>query len=114
MSHPLKTSALVAAIVLLAAGSASALGPGLGTSDRIATDYQAEHEQTAQSAVNDADVDAALDNGTVTLTFVDETDGSGVANATVEVEREYDEREDEREDGRDGHDRSGRPTQTER
>lgn len=107
MSHSLKMSALVAAVVLLAAGSASALGPGLGTADRIATDYQAEHEQTAQSAVNDADVDAALDNGTVTLTFVDETDGSGVANATVEVEREDDEREDEREDEQEGYSRIG-------
>ena len=89
MSDSLKTSAAVAAVVLLVAGSASALGPGFGTSNGVAADHGAQYEQTAQSAVNDADVDATLNNGTVTLTLTDETDRDGVANASVEVNREY-------------------------
>jgi uncharacterized membrane protein YkoI len=78
-----------ALVVMLAAGGVVASGPGIGTP--AAT--------TDTSSVTNADVHATLENGTVSLTLVDE--GDGVANATVDVEREYNHGGDEAEHGYD-------------
>lgn len=74
-------------VVLLAAGTAMAVGTG-SSSQVTASDT---------GNVTNADVDAAYENGTVTLTLVDEGDGrdEGIANATVEMTREYEEYRDE-------------------
>jgi uncharacterized membrane protein YkoI len=82
------TKILAAAlVVMLAAGGVVASGAGVGTPAATSD----------PSSVTNANVYATQDNGTVTLTLVDEADGDGIANATVDVEREYDDRSDEAE-----------------
>jgi hypothetical protein len=74
-------------VVLLAAGGAVA---GTGVDSLAVTD--------GTNSVSNANVYATTDNNTVELTLVDEADGVGVANATVEVERHYEQASDD-EDG---------------
>ena len=88
-------------VVLLAAGTAMAVGTG-SSSQVTASDT---------GNVTNADVDAAYENGTVTLTLVDEGDGrdEGIANATVEMTREFEEYRDEYE-GEGAYERIGTTT----
>jgi hypothetical protein len=87
-------------VVLLAAGAVTAAGTG--SSSQVA--------MSDTGSVTNADVDATYENGTVTLTLVDEGDGGveGIVNATVDVTREYEGDHDARE-GEDGaYERIGR------
>jgi hypothetical protein len=86
-------------VVLLAAGAVTAAGTGNST--QVAT-------SDAESVAN-ADVDATYENGTVTLTLVNDGDGGveGIANATVDVTREYEGDHDAREDDEGAYERIG-------
>ena len=66
-------------VVLLAAGAVTAAGAG--------SNGQVAPSDTGR--VTNADVDTTYENGTVTLTLVDDGGGEGIANATVDVKREY-------------------------
>ena len=88
-------------VVLLAAGAVTAAGTG---SSGQATTSNA-------GSVTNADVDATYVNGTVTVTLVDEangeSEGEGVANATVDVKRAYQGDHDAREDDDGAYERIG-------
>lgn len=79
-------------VVLLAAGAVAATGTG--AMNQVASNDGA--------TISDTDVDAAYQNGTVTLTLDDEGAGgpAGIANATVSVQREY-------QDGEEAYERLG-------
>jgi len=66
-------------VVLLAAGAVTAAGAG-SNGQVVLSDTE---------RVTNADVDTTYENGTVTLTLVDDGGGEGIANATVDVKREY-------------------------
>ncbi|MFB6250932.1 MAG: hypothetical protein ABEI27_04475 [Halobellus sp.] len=86
-------------VVLLAAGGVAAADGGAGA---LAITGET-------GSINDADVDATSENGTVTLTLVDE--GDGVANATVDVKREYQHEYDDQ-DGESDNEYDGRESES--
>lgn len=79
------TKILTASIVVLLAAGGAVAGTGVGS--LAVTD--------ATNSVSNANVYATTDNNTVEMTLVDEADGVGVANATVEVERHYEQASDD-------------------
>ncbi|MFB6228466.1 MAG: PepSY domain-containing protein, partial [Halobacteriales archaeon] len=87
-------------VVVLAAGGVVASG---GVGSPVANDDTSALANSASNTTN-ADVHATQENGTVTLTLVDE--GDGVANATVDVEREH-QREYDDQKSEDEYDRVG-------